>query len=253
MQPILSVKHLSYTYDTTSDALRDVSFDISPGSYVAIAGPNGAGKTTLVKVLLELNAPYTGNISLFDTPLESFSAWEKIGYLPQHTNHIHPLFPATVFEIVRSGLIAGKSFPKHYTKEDDEKTLDTLARVHMEKHAHISIHALSGGQKQRVLLARAIVARPKLLILDEPSTALDPETRSHIFSFLKEEHERGITILMITHDTAHIGQYADTLLFLDQTVVFFGAFDTCCKDTVLRNYFGGANASEHLFNHPHTH
>jgi zinc transport system ATP-binding protein len=253
MQSILSVNNLSYSYDSTGDTLHDVSFDIAPGSYVALAGPNGAGKTTLVKVLLGLAAPYRGDITLFDTPHRSFSDWASIGYLPQHTGHINPLFPATVFEIVRSGLLAGKSFPQHFTKDDTEKVHEALTRVRMENHADTSIHALSGGQTQRVLLARAIVARPKLLILDEPSTALDPETRSHIFSFLKEEHARGVTILMVTHDTAHIGQYADTLLFLDRSVVFFGPFATCCKDEALRGYFGGSDAGEHIFTHPHTH
>ena len=251
MEPILSVTHLSYGYDVGDTVLHDVSFDVAVGSYLAIAGPNGSGKTTLAKIILGLNAPYKGTISLMGTPHKAFTDWHHIGYLPQHTDDIHPLFPATVFEVVRSGLISCKSFPKRYTKEDEEKVLDALARVSLEEQARTSIHALSGGQKQRTLLARAIVARPKLLILDEPSTALDPETRSHIFSFLQEEHSRGVTILMITHDTAHIGQYADTLLFLDRKVVYAGGFDGCCTDTSLRAYFGSDAAGEHLFNHPH--
>lgn len=252
MQPIISVNNLSFGYTKTDTALRNISFSVLKGSYVAIAGPNGAGKTTLIRVLLGLATPYTGDITLFETPQTSFSSWERIGYLPQHTGHFNPLFPATVSEIVRSGLLAEKRFPKRYNAQDKTRVQDALARVGMTDKSDTSVHALSGGQKQRMLLARAIVARPDLLILDEPSTALDQETRSHIFSFLKDEHARGVTILMITHDTAHIGQYADTLLFLDKTVIFSGPFDGSCKDSALRNYFGGDIAGEHLFNHPHT-
>ena len=252
MEPILSVDHLSFSYGNADVALRDVSFNVMPGSYVAIAGPNGAGKTTLINVLLRLATPYTGTVTLFGTPHASFDAWHRIGYLPQHTTHFNPLFPATVAEVVRSGLLAEKTFPKRYTENDMSRVRDALAHVGMAEHAETSIHALSGGQKQRMFLARAIVGLPDMLILDEPSTALDPETRSHIFSFLKDEHARGVTILMITHDTAHIGQYADTLLFLDRRVIYTGPFNTCCKDTDLRAYFGGTDAGEHLFNHPHT-
>ncbi|NTV44498.1 MAG: metal ABC transporter ATP-binding protein [Candidatus Yonathbacteria bacterium] len=248
MDSVISVRNLSFHYGGTS-VLSDVSFEIPAGAYVALAGPNGAGKTTLLKLILGLVSGYTGTIDLLGTERAHFSRWRLIGYMPQRAGAFNPLFPATVREIVRAGLLAGKKFPKRFTHEDDVAVTKALALMRAEHLADTPIQELSGGQEQRVFLARALVTRPKLLILDEPSTALDPETHEHLLSLLHTlNKEHGITVIVVTHDTSRIGEYADTLLYLDKRVIFFGPFADSCDAEPMRSYFG--QSSGHIFNHP---
>ena len=250
MNPVLSIKNLSFSYDST-EVLSGISFDIAKGDYIALAGPNGAGKTTLVRLILRLENKQQGTIELFGEALEDFNEWDRIGYLPQEVNVFNPLFPATVKEVVGLGLLSHKSFPRKFTKGDDARILKALELMDIGLLKDKLVGELSGGQQQRVFLSRALVSDPELLILDEPSTALDPKTREHFFALAgKLNKDKGVTLIIITHDTADIGQYAGKLLYLDKQVVFYGCFADFCQSKEMEKYFGPF--SQHLICHQHT-
>ncbi len=249
MGNILSVKNLSFNYGN-AEVLKDLSFSIEAGSFVALAGPNGAGKSTLVKLILGLEKKLQGSIEIFNQPVETFSAWSKIGYLPQKVNVFNPLFPASVKEVVGSGLLAQKKYPKKFNDNDNlliEESLNLLSIADLKNR---SISELSGGQQQKVFLARALVSKPQLLIMDEPSTALDPETRDSFFKLLQKlNQENGVSIIMITHDSAQVGAYAGKLLYLDREIIFYGDFTDFCHSKDMEKYFG--HFSHHLICHQH--
>jgi len=249
MNPILSVKNVCSGYGPV-EVLHKVTFEVEKDDYIALAGPNGAGKTTLMKTILGLMDRYSGTIELFGQEMKSFGRWDRIGYLPQRVNAFNPLFPAVVKEVVGLGLLSQKRFPKNYTKNDEMKIRQTLDLMDIADLKDKLIGELSGGQQQRVFLARSLVSNPELLILDEPSTALDAPSRESFFELLKKLNSMaGITIILITHDTAQIGQYANKLLYLDKQVVFYGSFADFCKSEDMSQYFG--HFSQHLICHQH--
>jgi len=245
----LEIKNLYAGYHGT-EALKDVSFSVTPGDYIGVCGPNGSGKSTLIKVVLGLLPPTRGEVSVLGTPQADFKNWQRIGYLPQGLQFFNPHFPATVNEVVRLGRLAGKRFPKRFSREDTvavERTMEWMGISHIKG---CMIGELSGGLRQRVLLARALVNDPELLVLDEPTTALDPETRESFYKLIFEmNREKKATVLLVTHDTATIGKYASHLLYLDKRVVFYGSFDDFCNSTEMTGFFG--EHGQHLVCHRH--
>lgn len=148
------------------------------------------------------------------------------------------------------GLLSSKKYPKKINKVDENKIEETLSLLGILDLKNKSVNRLSGGQQQRVFLARALVNNPELLIMDEPSTALDPETRAGFFDLIKKlNQDKGMTIIMITHDTAQAGQYADQLLYLDKKIIFFGLFTDFCHSPEMEKYFG--HFAQHLICHQH--
>lgn len=245
--PIISVCKLSVEFNNIQ-VLNDISLDIYQDDFIGIAGPNGAGKSTLIRTLLNLNN-YTGEIKLWETPLNKFRNWHYIGYLPQTLNQYSHQFPATVEEIVSLGLISSLKFPKILDKQSLQRVKDILTELEIIQLAKTSIHDLSGGQRQRVWLAKALVANPKVLILDEPTNALDPEIRKVFYEQITNLHKRGVAIILITHDTSDIGTYAKKLLLLDTEVIFWGEFSDICNSDKMSNYFG--EEAKHLICHQH--
>ena len=231
-------------------AVRDVSVTCNVGELHAVIGPNGAGKSTLIKAALGLVGAESGKITLFGAPLDRFTDWRRIGYLPQRLRFFNPNFPATVEEIVGLGLLAGRRLPRKLTLEDRqtiEKTLELMGITDIRKRI---IGDLSGGQQQRVLLARAVVGGPELLILDEPTTALDPETRERFYSLLSNlNKEHGATVILVTHDTSSIGTYASRFIYVDKEIIFDGTFDDFCHSEEMTNLFG--EYAQHLICHRH--
>ncbi len=212
----LTVKYQQFT------ALKDISFSVNKGDFIAIVGANGSGKTTLIKALMGLLRTSKGKVS--------FQKNLSIGYLPQNTASQDRMFPSTVEEVVSSGLMGKKRFPKLLTKDDKQKIIDTLEYMKIPHLRKKRIGALSGGQQQRVLLARALVSNPDLLILDEPTSALDQSMRGHFFKVVEElNQEHNITILLITHDIVTTGDYINRVIYLDQTLKFDGTFDEFCE------------------------
>lgn len=246
---LLSTDNLVCRYQG-HEALSGVSFSVVAGDYVGIVGPNGSGKSTLIRTLLGLVLPDEGGVTLFGTPLTEFRDWRRIGYLPQGMRLSNPAFPATVEEIVRLGLLASKPFPRRVGGRRDtpavDRALEQLGITDLRKRL---IGELSGGQQQRVLLARALVGEPELLILDEPTTALDPETRERFYELLGILHKAGTTILLVTHDTGYIGSLASRLIYIDRRIIFNGTLDDFCHSDEMTAFFG--EASQHLICHRH--
>ena len=250
MTAVLSVNNLCFAYGQV-EVLTDVTFAVEEGDYIALSGPNGAGKTTLIKTILGLTDNYRGAAELFGQDIKRFKDWGRIGYLPQRVNVFNPLFPATVKEAVGLGLLSQKHFPKRFTQNDATKIIQALELMDIVDLKDNLIGELSGGQQQRVFLARALVSKPSLLVLDEPITALDPQSRDSFFELTKNLNQaQGIAIILITHDTAQIGQYASKLLYLDKRVVFYGRFADFCNSKEMTKYFG--HFSQHLICHQHT-
>ena len=245
----LAVQNLCAGYNG-SEALKDVCFTVNPGDYVGICGPNGSGKSTLIKVILGLLRPKSGEVSLLGTPQAGFQQWERIGYLPQGLQFFNPHFPATVDEVVRLGRLSAKRFPRRFNREDAQAVERTMEWMGISDIRGSMIGELSGGLRQRVLLARALVNDPALLVLDEPTTALDPETRDSFYKLIFEmNRERKSTVLLVTHDTATIGKYASHLLYLDKKVIFYGDFDDFCNSSEMTGFFG--EHGQHLVCHRH--
>lgn len=248
-EEIISVKDLYFSYNGT-EVLSGVSFLLKRGSFLSIVGPNGSGKTTLIRLILGFLKPQRGEVLVFGQKNILFKEWHLIGYLPQKTSISENYFPAKVKEIVALGLLSKKRTWKKFEKADlkkIDKFLELLGIIDLKEKF---IGELSGGQRQRVLLAKAMVHEPELLILDEPTTALDPETRERFFEILEElNREKKITIVMITHDIGTIGRYATTMLYLDKRIIFFGSFESFCESEDMRDYFG--EHAQHIICHRH--
>lgn len=201
---ILTVKDLDVNYGATR-ALKGVSFSVHAGDYIGVAGPNGAGKTTLIKAMLGLVKHAKGTVELFGECIHGFEEWFRIGYLPQSVTTFNALFPATVREVVGLGLLSREKFPKRFSSGDRGKISGALELLDIKNLEHKLVSELSGGQQQRVFLARALVASPELLILDEPGTALDPQARENFFRLLREINvNKKVTIILITHDLSDL-------------------------------------------------
>lgn len=230
---ILSVKDLNFNYGKIK-ILKDINFELDKGDYLGIIGANGSGKTTLIKVLLGLLQPSSGTVVYHQNILED----NALGYVPQKTFGDHQNFPATVKEIVRTGLLANKGFLKQYNDEDNKKVVEILNRLNLCDLKNRKINKLSGGQQQRVLLARSLVSNPRVLILDEPTSALDPEVREDFYQLLETVNKSGVTIILISHDLQSIEPYLNKVLLLDRKILFFGNPKDFNKTVSAKSYLG---------------
>ncbi len=247
---IIEVKDLSVRYGATV-ALSNADFSVEKGDYVGLAGPNGAGKSSLIKAILGLVPVSSGSVKVFGQEMGfGFSGWRRIGYLPQTAAAMNQIFPATAAEAVRLGALAGKGFPRRLTSADAAAADRMMKKLNIHDLRDRPVTELSGGEQQRVFLARALVNDPELLILDEPSTGLDPEAREDFFSLVHRLNlEKGVTVIMITHDTGQIGHYAKKLLYVDKKVVFYGSFGDFCLSPEAEKKFG--EFAHHLICHQH--
>lgn len=249
MPVIVSANQLYFRYNSI-DVLTNISLEVNSGEYVGLVGPNGSGKTTLIKAILGLIKPSAGEIKIFGQRPDIFKDWFKIGYLPQKLISFNPQFPATVKEIVSMGILSKKSFPKRITKEDEATINRVMKLTGISDISEKLFGELSGGQQQRVLISRALVNSPELLILDEPATALDPETRENFYNILHDlNRNNNVAIILVTHDIGTIGRYASKLLYIDKRVVFYGSFSDFCASHDMTRYFG--EFSQHLICHRH--
>lgn len=196
--------------------MRDLNFTVHAGDYLCILGENGAGKSTLMKTILGLLAPLEGSVTFGDGMRAN-----EIGYLPQQTQTQRD-FPATVWEVALSGCQGRCGLRPFYTRAEKELARQSLARMDMAYLSGRCYRELSGGQQQRVLLARALCAARKMLLLDEPVTGLDPTASRELYQVIARlNKEDGMTILMISHDTSAALRYASHILYLGEQV-FFG-------------------------------
>ena len=218
-QPLIQCTGAGFGYEHI-DAVSDVTMEILPGDYIGVVGENGAGKSTFINGLLGLLKPTSGSISMAEELKRT-----GVGYLPQQTA-AQKDFPATVWEVVLSGTLSRAGYRPFYSREEKE-----LARMNMEKLGIEDLKKkcfrdLSGGQKQRVLIARALCATEKLLILDEPITGLDPAAAQDLYKTLSYLNQReGMAVVMVTHDLKAALQSARTVLHIGRSSFFLGTVD----------------------------
>lgn len=195
MSKVIELQNLSFSYNHT-DVLKHVSFHVDSGEFIGIIGPNGGGKTTLLKLLMGFLKPTLGKLEIFGLPPSA--SWQRVAYVPQGL-HFDRQFPISVEELVLSGRLSRLPWYGIYSDRDRKAVRDALELVGLNDFRHCSFGSLSGGQAQRALIARALVAEPQLLLLDEPTASVDSQAQALIYSILKRL--RGtMTILMVTHD-----------------------------------------------------
>lgn len=214
--------------------LEHVTFELNEGDYLCIVGENGAGKSTLIKCLAGLKKPMKGEIKFSDKITR-----RDVGYLPQQTA-IQRDFPASVREVVTSGCLNNSRLLPFYSKTDRERAAKHMSELDITELADKSYRELSGGQKQRVLLARALCASNKMLILDEPVTGLDPIVTGEIYSIIKQINKKyRMTIIMVSHDVNNAVNSANKILHIKNTVQFFGDTDEYVRSKIGREFIGG--------------
>ncbi len=227
----LICKDLTVGYEGQAIA-HGLTFCVEAGDYLCIVGENGSGKSTLLKTILGLTAPLAGRIERGDGLLPT-----EIGYLPQQTPQQRD-FPASVEEVVLSGCLAHRGRRPFFTAEEKDRARGSMKRLGIDGLSRESYRTLSGGQQQRVLLARALCAAQKMLVLDEPVSGLDPRHAADLYSCIDELHREGVTIIMVSHDMAGALGQATHILHLAGEPLFFGT-----KEAYLKTSLGQAYAT----------
>jgi ABC-type Mn2+/Zn2+ transport system ATPase subunit len=230
--------HVTVAYQQ-SVGIEDVSFGLNQGEFLGIIGPNGSGKTTLLRAVLGLVTPASGSVTVLGAAgRELARVRRQIGYVPQRRS-IDPQFPITVRDAVVMGLYSMLgSFGR--LKADDRRRVEAaLVAVNLVDSAdHVAGH-LSGGQQQRLLIARALVQEPQILLLDEPTSAVDVATRFTIVDLVRKLHaERGLTTLYVTHDINEVMPCVDKVLYINRTVRAFGSCAQVLNRETLESLYG---------------
>ena len=213
----ISCENLAVGYDGKA-VIKNIGFEVNAGDYLCIVGENGSGKSTLMKTVLGLIPPVDGKVEFSDGLKRT-----EIGYLPQQTV-VQKDFPASVSEIVVSGCLSHLKKRLFYGKEEKELAAENMKKMNVYALKNRCYRELSGGQQQRVLLARALCATQKLLLLDEPVSGLDPIVTNEMYELIESLHEEGIAIIMITHDLSAAAKYATKVLHIGHDL-FFGSKD----------------------------
>ncbi|MGN0378589.1 MAG: metal ABC transporter ATP-binding protein [Butyrivibrio sp.] len=227
---LIECKNLSLGYEGRL-VLENISFKLDGGEYLCIVGENGAGKSTLVKGLLRLKKPMSGKIVTGDGLKPN-----EIGYLPQQTA-VQKDFPASVYEVVISGRTGSLGMRPFFNKADKKDAVDKMRLMGIDKLKNKCYHDLSGGQQQRVLLARAMCATRKLILLDEPVAGLDPIVTGELYELIKKiNRDMGITVIMVSHDMEATVKYASHILHLSHDRYFFGTKEDYLKTDAGRKY-----------------
>ncbi len=212
---VITIKNLNFSYNK-EPVLEEINLNVEEGDFLAIIGPNGGGKSTLLKTILGIETPKSGSIEVLGgKPEKNLS---KIGYVPQNTN-INTDFPIQVIEVVMMGHVGHKRPLFGYKKEEIACAMGVLAQVGMQEFANAKIGSLSGGQRQRVMIARALCAHPKILLLDEPTASIDVAGQKQIYDLLKELNSY-ITVIVVSHDISVILSYANKVAYINKRVTF---------------------------------
>ncbi len=211
MKRIIEFKGVDFSY-TVRKVLENVTFSIEEGDFVSIIGPNGGGKTTLAKLTLGLLTPASGEITVFNhKPVQSRAL---IGYVPQYSL-FDPRFPVSVKEVVLMGTMENTKF--FFSKQDRKSALEVIEEVGLTSVMNNSFSQLSGGQRQRVLIARALISKPRILLMDEPTASVDAaieEKISTLLGHLKKE----LTVILITHDLGFVSNLVTKVICVNRKV-----------------------------------
>lgn len=230
---LLTCQNTAFAYEGNI-AVSGLNFSVNSGDYLCIVGENGSGKSTLIKGLLRLKQPQEG-IVLMGDGLKA----NEIGYLPQQTA-AQKDFPASAYEVILSGRLSMRGIRPFYSKEDKKVAEENIERLCIQDLRNRCYRELSGGQQQRVLLARALCATQKLLLLDEPVAGLDPVATQDLYrQIYKLNREVGITIIMVSHDIENAVKYANHILHLRNEQIFFGTTEDYLKTDAGCTFLGG--------------
>jgi zinc transport system ATP-binding protein len=212
--------HFSYGQQMVLDGVNLV---INRGEFLGIMGPNGSGKSTLIKLILGLLQPQKGSVQVFGQPVQQWKERSRIGYVSQKANHFSLGFPATVREVVASGLTGRLGLFRWMSKADWLCVEETVEQVGLTPLLKRNMGKLSGGQQQRVFMARALVHQPELLILDEPTVGVDMKSTEQFYALLTRLHRRqGVTLILVTHDISVVSTYVDRVACLNKKLFFHG-------------------------------
>ena len=225
---LLTCQNLTLGYDGY-EILSDLTFQVQTGDYLCIVGENGSGISTLMKTILNLQKPLGGEIVIGDGLKKN-----EIGYLPQQTP-VQKDFPASVEEIVLSGCRARCGLRPFYNREDKALAQENMEKLGIDSLKKRCYRDLSGGQQQRVLLARALCATRKILLLDEPVSGLDPKVTAEMYELIRNLNKEGITIIMISHDISAALTYANRILHIGENI-FFGTKEEYLNSKVGRAF-----------------
>ena len=219
--PVMSVKNLSFHYNG-NPILERITFEIQAGDYVGIVGPNGGGKTTLLKLMLGLLTADTGEILLSGEPIRHAEDRARRGYVPQRGATDDHHFPAKVEEVVVSGRTDSRGIFSIRSKADRaavKRAMKTAEIAHLSRRR---MGTLSGGERQRVMIARALAGDPAVLMLDEPTSAVDAPSQEVFYTFLRKLHDQGLTIVIVSHDLDIVTHEVDTILCLNKHLICHG-------------------------------
>ncbi len=213
VSPIIEIKNLHFAFDG-NEVLKSVNLTVNKGEFLALIGPNGGGKTTLLKLMLGLLEPDQGTVRVFEEPPRNVS--RRIGYVPQD---IHPNrnFPVSVLDVVLMGRLRSHKGWSRHSQKDRIAAQEALDKMAMSELNHRNITELSGGQRQRILIARALVSKPDLLLLDEPTASIDTHGQTEFYSLLKELNKM-TTILMVSHDLMILSSYIKSVACVNRLV-----------------------------------
>lgn len=248
--PIIKIENLNFRYDRER-VLEDINLSIPKGAFLGIVGPNGSGKSTLLKLMLGLLKVKHGKIELFGTPQQKFRQWDRIGFVSQKANSFNTGFPATVYEVVASGLAKKAGLFKRISSKYRKDIQDAIESVGMTPFAERNIGELSGGQQQRVFIARALVSKPDVLILDEPTVGVDSKNVQTFYDMLDHlNKDLGITLLLVTHDIGSISSKVTHVACLNKHLHFHGRTEEFeqLKEGEMSSFYGH---DVHFLNHEH--
>lgn len=211
----ISLEKIFAGYDSKI-VLQDINLTIHDRDFLGIIGPNGGGKTTLIKIVLGLLKPLSGHVCFYQNaqPIDSL----RMGYLPQYSS-IDRKFPISVEEVILSGLNSRKSLTSRFTRQQKEKVQQVVSQMGLDGLNKKAIGQLSGGELQRALLGRAIVSNPQVVILDEPSTYIDPQFETRLYELLTEIN-KNCTIILVSHDIDTVLERAKSIVSIDKTLKY---------------------------------
>lgn len=233
MNPFITCEHVDFGYEN-HDAVIDLNLEIFPGDYLCIVGENGSGKSTLIKGFLGLLKPTAGTLVVAEELKKN-----GIGYLPQQTA-AQKDFPATVGEVVLSGTLSRRGKSPFYSSAEKKLAAHNMERLGIGEFKDKCYRELSGGQQQRVLIARALCATERMLILDEPITGLDPAAIQDFYHLIRDLNRKDqITIVMVSHDIGNVIHQAGRILHMQQHVLFCGSVEDYKKSSFGKAYLGG--------------
>jgi len=228
--PVVRVEHVDFSWDG-NEVLRDCNLEVAPGQFLGLLGPNGGGKTTLLRLILGELVPQGGRVLVFGREAHRLGRQRRlIGYVPQR-ERAEVNFPATALDTVVMGTFSALGFGRRVGRAQREAALHTLDLLGLAEVADKPLRELSGGQQQRVFVARALVARPRLLLLDEPTVGIDVAGQESFFEQLHRlQEEMGLTVIMATHDMDHIRHVADWLACISREVHWHGPAETISRE-----------------------